>query len=324
MIGLADIQTARTTLRQHVWRTPLIRSAALSRRTGCSVHLKLECWQQTGSFKVRGAIHKLATTSATDGARGFVTASAGNHGLGLAYACQVLRLPPPTIFVPLNAPQAKLKHLEMTGCLLQHAGSDYDACHALAVNHADATGAHYISAYDDPVIIAGQATVALEILDSHQDVDLLLVPVGGGGLIAGVAIAAKASLPHLHIIGVQPEASPSAHLSLRDGRAYETYAAGPTICDGLAGGFGRIPFELAAGLIDEIVIVPEQDVRRSVAWLLAHEQIVVEGSGAIAIAPLLSGQLAKTHGKVVAILTGRNIDASLLRSILDEYGSLVP
>jgi threonine dehydratase len=137
-------------------------------------------------------------------------------------------------------------------------------------------------------------------------------------LIAGTAVAVRAANPEARIVGVQPEASPAAHLSFRDGRAYETYDAGPTMCDGLAGGFGRVPFEIARDLVDEVVVVPEADVRKAVRWLVAHEQIVVEGSGAIAVAPLLNGQTDVAGKQVAAILTGRNLDAGVLVEILGD------
>jgi threonine dehydratase len=221
-----------------------------------------------------------------------------------------------TIFVPETTPAAKLNRLMAFDCRIRQAGSDYDSCHALAEAYVQERDALYISAYDDPLVIAGQATAGLEILETLPEADLLLVPVGGGGLIAGVALVAKTLKPATRIIGLQPEASPAAYLSLREGRPFETYPADPTICDGLAGGFGRAPFELAGHLIDDILIVPENDIRRAVAWLVHHEQLVVEGSGAIAIAPLLSGQLDASGKRVVSILTGRNLDGDLLRDIL--------
>lgn len=318
MLTLADVLSASRRIQPHGWHTPLLPSAPLSARTGGKVHLKLECWQHTGSFKVRGALNKLATLSPEEWTHGIVTASAGNHGLGVAYASQVLGLPSATIFVPESAPAAKLQRLQSFDCQVHPAGADYDAAHSIAEAYAREQGALYISAYDDPVVIAGQATVGLEVLHDLPQADLLLVPVGGGGLIAGIAITAKAIKPAVRILGVQPEASPSAYLSLRDGHAYETYPAGPTICDGLAGGFGRVPFEVAGDLIDEVLIVPEADIRHAVAWLLAHEQLVAEGSGAIAIAPLLSGQLDVEDQNVVAVITGRNLDTALLREILVE------
>ena len=318
MIELAGVLAARRVVQPHIWRTPLLASDTLSHRCGGDVYLKLECWQQTGSFKVRGALNKLAALSPQEWGQGVVTASAGNHGLGVAYASQVLGLPAAVIFVPENAAVAKVNHLASFECQVRRAGADYDAAHALAEAYAREQGAVYVSAYDDPLIIAGQGTVGLEVMEDLPDADLLVVPVGGGGLIAGMALAAKAVNPAVRIVGVQPDASPAAYFSLRDGQPYETYPAAPTICDGLAGGFGRVPFQVAADWIDEVVVVPEADIRRAVGWLLAQEQLVVEGSGAIAVAPLLNGQLDAAGQKVAAVLTGRNVDTALLRDILAE------
>lgn len=318
VITPAHLLAARRSVRSYVWHTPLMPSAALSRLSGGDVYLKLECWQRTGSFKLRGALNKLISLSPGERARGIVTASAGNHGLGVAYAAQVLGLPSVLIFVPENASATKVERLESFACEVRRAGVDYDAAHAFAVAYARERDVVYVSAYDDPAVVAGQGTVGLEVMDDLPDTDLLLVPVGGGGLIAGIAHAAKAVNPAVRIVGLQPDASPAAFLSLRDGRPYETYPAAPTICDGLAGGFGRVPYQLAAHLLDQIVVVTEDQVRQAVRWLVAHEQLVVEGSGAIAVAPLLSGQLRVAQQKVVAVLTGRNLDAALLQDILAE------
>jgi threonine dehydratase len=318
-LGLADVLAARQIVSSHVWHTPLVCSAGLTRRAGSDVYLKLECWQHTGSFKVRGALARLAALAPEEWTKGFVTASAGNHGLGVAYASQVLGLPGATIVVPESAPAAKIERLATFDCRVRREGADYDAAHALAQDLAREQGALYVSAYDDPVVIAGQGTVGLEVMEDLPDAGLLLVPVGGGGLIAGIATAARAVNPNVRIVGVQPKASPAAYLSLRDGHAYETYPAGPTICDGLAGGFGRVPFELAGSLIDDVVVVPETAVRQAVAWLADHEQLIVEGSGAIAIAPLLTGQVRAGGRRVVAVLTGRNLDTGLLQEILTEH-----
>ena len=317
-LAVTSLLAAQKLIKPYVWRTPLLPSAGLSARSGADVHLKLECWQRTGSFKERGALTKLASLSSNDLARGVVTASAGNHGLGVAYASQALGLPPVTVFVPETAPTSKVRRLLTYGCELHHAGQDYDACHAIAEAYAQEQGALYLSAYDDPVVIAGQGTTGLELIQELPDVEAILVPVGGGGLIAGLAVVTKTVNPRIHVVGVQPEASPAAFLSFRDGRAYETFDAGPTICDGLAGGFGRVPFELAGDLIDEILVVPEADIRQAVAWLAVKEQMVVEGAGAISIAPLLNGQFPSRGKKIAAVLTGRNLDPDVLRAILEE------
>jgi len=318
VLSLRDILTAQRKLSGLIARTPLEHSFLLSQRAGCEVHLKLENWQKTGSFKVRGAINKVASLTEGEKARGLVTASAGNHALGVAYAAQAWGNAPTTLFVPVNAPTSKLKKLEEFECDVRLAGSFYDEAHRAAENFERLHGATYVHAYDDPVTIAGQGTVGLEIMEDLPQAEAILAPVGGGGLIAGIAVAAKAINPHVQVIGVQPEASPAAYLSLRDGRPYEEYDAAPTIADGLAGGFGRLPFEIAGDLIDEIVLVSEEETRAAVFALLELAQLVVEGAGAVGIAALLAGKVNLAGRKVVAVLSGANIDASLLFEIMDE------
>jgi threonine dehydratase len=318
MVILADILAARRIIRPHIRHTPLTPSPALGQLSKGQVYLKLECWQRTGSFKERGALTKLTTLSAEEWSWGVVTASSGNHGLGVAYASQALGLPPALIFVPETTPAAKVDRLATFDCEARRAGADYDATHAIAEAYTQEQGAVYVSAYDDPIVIAGQGTAGLEVMEDLPDVDVLLVPVGGGGLIAGIAIVVQAINPEVRIIGVQPEACPAAYLSFRDGQAYETYPTEPTICDGSVGGFGRLPFEIAGDLIDEVLVVPEADVRRAVGWLATQEQIIVEGAAALAITPLLNGMLDAEGQNIVAVLTGRNIDVALLREILVE------
>ncbi|MEE8163589.1 MAG: threonine/serine dehydratase [Anaerolineae bacterium] len=317
-LGFQDILAAQRNLSGLITRTPLEYSFLLSQQAGCEVYLKLENWQKTGSFKVRGAINKISSLTEEEKARSLVTASAGNHALGVAYAARALGNVPTTLFVPVSAPASKLKKLEEFECDVFLSGNSYDEAHHAAEDFARLHGATYIHAYDDPRIIAGQGTVGLEIMQDLPEAEAILVPVGGGGLIAGVALAAKAINPHVQIIGVQPEASPAAYLSLRNGRPYEEYDAAPTVADGLAGGFGRLPFEIAGDLIDEIVLVSEEEMRAAVFTLLELAQWVVEGSGAVGIAALLAGKVNLAGRKVVAVLTGANIDASLLFEIMVE------
>ena len=320
MLRLGDILDARRKMGGLIARTPLEYSFLLSQRVGCEIHLKLENWQKTGSFKVRGAINKVYGLTEEEKVRGLVTASAGNHALGVAFAAQALGNLSTTLFVPVNAPTSKLQQLEEFKCEVRLAGSFYDEAHHAAVDFERLHGATYVHAYDDLLTIAGQATVGLEIMEDLPQVEAIVVPVGGGGLIAGIAVAAKAINPRVWVIGVQPMASPAAYLSLRDGRPYAEYDAGPTICDGLAGGFGRLPFEIAGDLIDEIVLVSEEETRAAVFALLELAQLVVEGSGAVGIAALIAGKVNLAERKVVSVLTGANIDASLLFEIMDEQG----
>ena len=317
-LGLRSILQAQRRIAPFIRRTPLVRSAFLSARTGADVWLKLECWQTTGSFKVRGALNKVGLLTPEERARGLVTASAGNHGLGLAYAAQVWDRARADIFVPRNASRAKVEKLRRLGVTLHQEGTTYEEAHQAAERFARETGATYVSAYDDVDVIAGQGTLGLEVLTDLPEADLVLVPIGGGGMVAGVATAVKEMSPGCRVIGLQPEASPAAFLSLRDGVPYDPYDHEPTIADGLAGGFGAMPFYIARTLIERVLLVSEAGLRRAVFALLDQEQLVVEPSGAIAIAPLLDGSLDVTGQTVVCILSGGNLETALLRDILVE------
>jgi threonine dehydratase len=318
-LGLQAILQAQRRIAPFIRRTPLLRSALLSERAGADVWLKLECRQTTGSFKVRGALNKVGLLTPEEKARGLVTASAGNHALGVAHAVQAWGGASADIFVQANAPRPKVEKLHRFDVTVHLEGDTYEAAHQAAEAFARQTGATYIPAYDDVDVIAGQGTMGLEILSDLPDADLLLVPIGGGGMIAGIATAAKAIHPGCRVIGLQPEASPAALLSLRDGVPYDPYDHQPTIADGLAGGFGAVPFYVARTLIDEVLLADETELRRAIFTLLDQEQLVVEGAGAIAIAPLLSGALDVKGRSVVCVLSGANIATALLRDILNEF-----
>ena len=294
-------------------------SAYLSERTGSEVWLKCECLQPTGSFKVRGALNKVGLLTPEERARGIVTGSAGNHGLGVAYAAQVWGGVQADVFCPLTAPRAKIEKMRRFGVSVHLQGNSYEDAHQAAEAFAQDTGATYVQAYDDLDVVAGQGTIALEVLEDLPDVDAMIVPVGGGGMIAGMSVVAHESAPNCTIVGVQPEASPAALLSLRDGVAHDPYDHEPTLADGLAGGFGAIPFDVAWDLIDDVRLASEADLRRAIYTLVDQEQLVVEASGAIAIAPLLDGGLKVAGKTVVCILSGGNIETTLLRDILVEF-----
>lgn len=323
-LGLLPIYQAQRRMAPFVRRTPLVPDADLSARCCGDVWLKLECRQVTGSFKARGAVNKVGLLTDAEKAHGIVTGSAGNHGLGVALAARVWGGVAADIFVPTTAPATKVDRLrQMTPAYggVHLVGATYEDAHQAAEEHARAHGATYIQAYDDVDVVAGQGTIGLEILDDLPQVDVVVVPIGGGGMVAGVATAVKGINPACRVIGVQPEASPAALLSLRDGRPYDPYDHAPTIADGLAGGFGALPFYLAGTLIDEVVLVSESDMRRAVFDLVHRHQLVVEPSGAAAVAPLLNGRLDVAGRTVVCILSGGNIATPLLRDVLAEFTS---
>lgn len=318
--AIDEIWRAQAIIRRQLQPTPLRFSPAFSERFGAQVWLKLENWQPTGSFKVRGALNYLSQLHAEDRARGIVTASAGNHALAVGYAAQQLGAGTVTIFVPMTTPRAKVNKLRRFPVDVREVGQTYDDAHHAAVEFERAQGAVFVHAYDDARTVAGAGTTALEILEELQDMDAVLVPVGGGGLISGVAAAVKSLAPATAVYGVQPDASPALADSLRDGKCYEEYEAGPTICDGLAGGIGQIVYDVARRKwIDDVIIVSESGVRRAVADLVREEQLVVEGSGAVGIAALDQNRARFRDRRVVLVLTGANIDAGRLAEILREY-----
>ena len=316
---LHDFVTAHRRISPHIRHTPLVPSRYLSQLCDADVWLKLDFLQPTGSFKVRGALNKLSLLAESGQFNGVVTASAGNHGLGVAYAAESLQLSPVTVFIPKNAPQSKRRKLAQYPVTVKEAGETYDAAHHAAETFAAETGAQYISAYNDVDVILGQGTCGLEIMMGLPSADILLVPTGGGGLVSGIALATKAINPGTDIIAVQPAASPAAKLSLAQGFPIDPYEHEPTLADGLAGGFGSIPFYLARTLIETVLVHSETEILRAVFTLLDREQLLVEASGAIAIAPLLADPARFAGKTVVCVLTGANIDSAVVADIVREY-----
>jgi threonine dehydratase len=312
-LGPEDVARARERIAPHLQPTPLRRSFAIDAPT----YLKLECWQPTGSFKVRGATNHLKALPPEQRARGIVTASAGNHALGVAFAAQALggRVRA-TLVVPESAPRVKVEKLRAFPVTVVVKGATYDDAHTEAMRLVERSGARYLHAYEDPLTAAGQGTIGLEILDALPDVGAVLVPVGGGGLIAAIAVAMKARRPDVRIVAIQPEASPSLRESLRQGRALHEYPAAPTLADGIAGGIGDIAFE-HRDLIDEVIEVDEPSIEDAVAALAARDQVIAEASGAVGVAALRSGRYRPPDSRpVAAVVSGANIDAAVLARVL--------
>jgi threonine dehydratase len=278
------------------------------------VYLKLECRQRTGSFKFRGALNAMAMLSAGDRALGVVTASAGGHGLGVALAGKLLGARA-TIFVPENAPATKRDRIARNGAELRLVRGDYDDAHRIAERHAADTGLPYIHAFSDPHVVAGQGTVALEILEALPEVGTFVVPVGGGGLIGGMGIVARAMRPGLRVVGVQSTATPAMHASLAAGTLVSP-PMGETLCDGLHGDTDGRSLALAREVVDRMELVDEAEIPRAIRRLYEEEGIVAEGAGAVGVAALHAGLLRDEPGPIVAVVTGSNIDGSRLAEIL--------
>lgn len=316
-LRVEDVERARAAVARQLPPTPLRPSLAAA--DGVDLRLKLECWQPTGSFKVRGATHLMASLDADARRRGVVAASAGNHALGVAFAASRLGGIRATLFVPKSAPRAKLDKLRRFPVDVREVGETYDDAVDAAREFERAQGAVFVHAFEDARTAAGQGTLAFEILDECPTPGAVLVPVGGGGLLAGVATVLKARAPRTRVVAVQPEASPALRESIRVGRPLLTYPAGPTLADGLAGGIGEIAFD-HRDLVDEIVTVSEDEIEQAVVALVASDQVVAEASGAVGVAAVRAGKVSGGGGPLVAVVTGANLDASVLARLLARHG----
>lgn len=313
---LDDIHAALDRIAGGVRETPLERSRWLGEVAGREVLLKLECQQRTGSFKARGAMNAVASLTRAERARGVVTASAGNHGLGVALAAAEHEASA-RIFVPKSAPRVKVSRIRELGAEVVPVEGGYDAAEAAAKREAAAGGGVYVHAYSDPAVVAGQGTVGLEIAATRPDAATLLVPVGGGGLIGGIGIVARALLPEARVVGVQSTYTSAMAASLAAGEL-RSGPTGPTICDGLAGDTNEVSLRLARRVVDEMVIVDEPMVGEAVLRLHEHEGVLAEGSAAVVVAALLDGLVAGGTGPIVAVLTGGNIDLAAACRLLSS------
>ena len=312
-VTLDRIKGARTRIASTARRTPLERSRWLSDEHGRDVFLKLECFQLTGSFKIRGAMAKLSALTEDERARGVLTVSAGNHGLAVAQCSEAFGISA-TIVVPESASRAKVASIRRYPVTLIERGADYDAAERAARMMEGETGATFVSPYNDPDVIAGQGTIGLEILEVSPDTEVVVAPVGGGGLLAGVAIAVKALNPNIKVYGVEPLASPTMTAALEAGRIVQIEEQ-QTIADGCAGNVeaGSITFPYIQELVDGIILVSEESIRSTVVKVAREDHLIVEGAAALSIAALNDPQL---KGKsVAAIVTGRNISFDLFREV---------
>lgn len=308
-----DVRAAAATIAGAVAATPLARSATLSEITGADVVLKFENLQFTGSFKERGARNFLAHLDAGARARGVVAASAGNHAQGVAHHAHLLGIPA-TIVMPADTPFTKITNTEHLGAHVQLVGDSYGAALAAANKLAGDAGKTLVPAFDDPLVIAGQGTVGLEMLADAPDLDVIVVPVGGGGLIAGVAVAVKAIHPRVHVVGVESEGYPSLSHALGRGDAP---VGGSTIAEGIAVFEpGTIPHAIAQELVDDVFVVPEERIEEAIALGAEIEKTVLEGAGAAGLAALLEYPERFRGQRVGVILSGGNIDARVLSSVL--------
>ncbi|MBO9131021.1 threonine ammonia-lyase [Bacillus sp. 165] len=317
MISLQSILKARENMKGIVHATPLDYSRTLSELSCNEVHLKLENLQKTGSFKVRGSYNKIISLTNEELQKGVIAASAGNHAQGVAYSSSMLGIPC-TIVMPKGAPLSKVLATKGYGANVELQGAVFDEALDYAKEMQKETGATFVHAFDDEAVIAGQGTVGLEILEQLPDLEAVLCPVGGGGLIAGVAMAIKEQKPSVRIYGVEALACPSMKQSLQEKKLI-TVDSMPTMADGIAVKRpGELTFEIIQRYVDDIFCVEEMEIARTMLMLLERNKLLVEGSGASSLASLLYHKTPLQDKKVVSILSGGNVDVNFISRIIEH------
>ena len=316
-VTLASIQAARSRISEAIYVSPCQLSSDLSELTGLPLHLKLENLQRTGSFKERGALNRLLTLSQAERKRGVITASAGNHAQGVAFhaAARGIRA---QIIMPMATPQIKVAATRGFGAEVILHGANYDeACEEALRRHRE-EGRTFIHPFDDAEIINGQGTIGLELLEQAPGLEAVVVPIGGGGLISGIACALKETNPKIRVIGVEPEKLPSM-LRAREAGAPVTLNAEATVADGIAvRRAGDLTLPLVSRYVDEIVTVDDEEIASAILILLEKEKTLAEGAGAAALAALLQSKTNLRHRRTVVLVSGGNIDVTLLAKIIER------
>ncbi|MDA2649990.1 bifunctional threonine ammonia-lyase/L-serine ammonia-lyase TdcB [Bacillus cereus] len=320
LLDITDIKKAKEILDVNARKTPLVKSFYLTSKTGGEIYLKLENMQLTGSFKFRGAFNKISQLTNEEKERGVIACSAGNHAQGVALSSHLLGIKS-KIVMPTSAPQAKVDATRGYGSEVILYGDTFDDAKAKCEEIIKETGETYLHPYDDVEVMAGQGTIGLDILDDMWDVDTVIVPIGGGGIISGIAVALKSFNPSINIIGVQADNVHGMKASYDAGRILEHYQA-PTIADGCAVKIpGNLTFKIVKDLVDEIVTVSEEELEVAMKDLMQRGKAVVEGAGALATAALLAGKVDKyVQGKkVVAVISGGNVDLKRISSVCEHF-----
>lgn len=317
MVTIDDVRRAQAALEGFIRPTPLFHSPNLSQQLGQAIWFKTENLQRAGSFKIRGAFYRISSLTEEERARGVLAASAGNHAQGVALAAQQWGIPA-TIVMPEGAPITKIQATENYGARVVLHGETFDDAYAHALELQARTGATFIPGFNDPFVVAGQGTIGLEILQELPDVETVVVPIGGGGLMSGIALVMKALRPQCRVVGVQAAGAPAVYLSKQEGK-YVTTESVRTIADGIAiKRPGPLNWELMDRYVDEVVVVDEEEIGHAILVLLERVKLVAEGAGAVGLAALLSGRISDLKGPAAVILSGGNIDVNVLSRIIER------
>jgi threonine dehydratase len=318
-VTLRDVYRARRRIAEIAVRTPLIESPQLTDDLGAPVYLKLENVQRTGAFKIRGAANKLQTLSDEERRRGVITVSSGNHGRAVAYVARELEVEA-VVCMSTRVPGNKVDGIRRLGAEVVLHGESYDEAEAYAEQLREARGLTMISPFDDPFVIAGQGTIGLELMEALPDLDTVIVPLSGGGLLSGIALALKSADASIRTIGVSMERAPVMFHSLRVGRPIEMKEE-ETLADALVGGIGldnRYTFRMIRQYVDETLLVTEKEIAAAMAFALEEHHLVVEGGGAVALAAVLHARVEGATGNTVIVISGGNVEIPLLLSIAQD------
>ncbi|MCD6363831.1 MAG: threonine ammonia-lyase [Synergistetes bacterium] len=317
MISLKDVKEARERIGKFVHKTPIDSSKTLSLLSGCDIYLKLENLQKTGSYKVRGAFNKVLKLKEKGIKNGVIAASAGNHAQGVAYAASKSRLPS-VIVMPETAPISKISATKSYGAEVVLWGEDFDSSYTKAIEISKERHLTFIHAFDDPDIIAGQGTIALEIIESLDDLDLVIAPIGGGGLISGISLAIKESKPNTRVIGVQAEGAASMYLSIKEGKPIKIERVN-TIADGIAVRKpGEITFNIIQKYVDDIVLVSDEEIASAILFLIERAKLIAEAAGAVGVAAAISGKIPLKGAKTLIVISGGNIDVNMMARLIER------
>ena len=318
-ITMRDIYLARQKIASFAKRTPLMHSSGLTDAAGSSVHLKLESLQETGSFKIRGAANKLLNLSLDARKRGVITVSSGNHGRAVSHIARRLGIRA-VVGLTEMVPEVKREAIRSLGAEALVLGKTFDEAMSCAAHLQEEQGLVMIHPFDDPFVIAGQGTIGLELLEDLPEVDTVLVPLSGGGLLGGIALALKSAHPGIRTVGVSMERGPAMVESLRAGRVVDIVEE-PTLADALAGGIApnAYTFDIIRRYVDDAILVSEEEIADAMAFALEQHHLVVEGGGAVGIAALLSGKLGHLGQPVAVVVSGGNVDLPLLLKIASDH-----
>jgi len=317
MVTLDDVKNALSAIRSQIYLSPFGPSRTLSEWTGYNVHLKLENLQMTGSFKERGALNKLLSLSPSERSRGVIAASAGNHAQGVAYNAKVLGISA-TIVMPEPTPLIKVAATRGFGAKVVLHGSNYDEAYAHALELAKEEDLVFIHPFDDPLTVAGQGTIGLEMLEQVPFLEAAVVPVGGGGLIAGLSVALKETNPNIKIIGVEAEACPCMKKSLEQGKIVEV-ASSRSLADGIAvKRVGEVTFPIVRKYVDQMVTVTEEEIANAILILIEQEKTVVEGAGAATLAAVINQKFWIKERNIGLVISGGNIDVNMISRIIER------